>query len=64
MSQSHCSQPFINLYSKLDPAGSLIIVVQSGLEDVYWLAESAGADAVVPATELRDGSGNLHSLSE
>ena len=37
---------FINLYSKLAPAGSLIVVVQSGLEDVYWLAESVGADAV------------------
>ena len=45
---------FMNLYSKLVPAGSLIVVVQSGLEDVYWLAESAGADPVsqLPSCEM------------
>lgn len=47
---SYVTEPLLstlmNLYSKLVPAGRLIVVVQSGLEDVYWLAESAGADAV------------------
>ena len=36
----------MNLYSKLVPAGRLIFVDHSGFEVVYWLADSAGADAV------------------
>jgi hypothetical protein len=36
----------MNLYSKLVPAGRLIWVDHSGLELVYWLADSAGAFAV------------------
>ena len=36
----------MNLYSKLVPAGKLIFVDQSGFALVYWLAESAGAEAV------------------
>jgi len=35
----------MNLYSKLTPAGRLIFVDQSGFAVVYWLADSAGADA-------------------
>jgi hypothetical protein len=37
----------MNLYSKLVPAGRLIVVDQSGFDDVYFAAESAGALAVV-----------------
>lgn len=33
----------MNLYSKLVPAGRLIVVVHRGLEDVYIEAERAGA---------------------
>lgn len=33
----------INLYSKLVPAGRLIVVVHSGLDEVYLEAERAGA---------------------
>lgn len=36
----------MNLYSKLVPAGRSIFVVHNGLEEVYWLADSAGAFAV------------------
>ena len=36
----------MNLYSKLIPAGKLIVVVHRGLEGVYFEAESAGAFAV------------------
>jgi hypothetical protein len=34
------------LYSKLVPAGKLIVVDHRGFDDVYLAAESAGADAV------------------
>jgi hypothetical protein len=33
------------LYSKLIPAGRLMLADHSGFAVVYWLAESAGADA-------------------
>jgi hypothetical protein len=33
----------MNLYSKLVPAGRLIVVVHKGLDDVYLEAERAGA---------------------
>lgn len=33
----------MNLYSKLVPAGRLIVVVHRGLDDVYFEAERAGA---------------------
>lgn len=36
----------MNLYSKLVPAGKLIVVVHSGFEAVYCAAESGGALAV------------------
>lgn len=36
----------MNLYSKLVPAGKLIVVDHSGLAEVYLLADSAGAEAV------------------
>ena len=44
----------INLYSKLVPAGRLIIVIQSGFNVVYLSAESAGACAVflLPSCEM------------
>lgn len=44
----------MNLYSKLVPAGKLIVVDQRGLDDVYAVAESAGALAVsqLPSCEI------------
>jgi hypothetical protein len=44
----------MNLYSKLVPAGRLIVVDQSGFDDVYFAAESAGALAVfqLPSCEM------------
>lgn len=33
----------MNLYSKLVPAGRLRVVDQTGFDDVYWAADSAGA---------------------
>ena len=36
----------MNLYSKLVPAGRLIVVVHRGFAEVYFEAESAGAFAV------------------
>lgn len=44
----------MNLYSKLVPAGRLMVVVHSGFAAVYWEAESAGAEPVfqLPSCEM------------
>lgn len=45
----------MNLYSKVAPAGRLMVVVHSGLDDVYCEAESAGAlDASQPPSCAMD----------
>jgi hypothetical protein len=36
----------MNLYSKVAPAGRLMVTVHKGLEDVYELADKAIADDV------------------
>lgn len=48
----------MNLYSKLVPAGKLIVVVHKGLDEVYFEAESAGAFAVfqLPSWEMDPAS--------
>lgn len=48
----------IYLYSKLVPAGRLIVVVHNGFADVYWAADSAGAFAVfqLPSCEMEPAS--------
>jgi len=44
----------MNLYSKLVPAGRFSVVVQSGFDEVYCEADSAGAFAVsqLPSCEM------------
>jgi hypothetical protein len=48
----------MNLYSKLVPAGKLIVVVHKGFEDVYLEAERAGAFEVsqLPSSAIEPAS--------